>query len=240
MWAWLLGRGVIEEPDDIRDDNPPSNPELLALLQRDLIAARFDLKALMREILNSSTYQLSAIARSDRSDAETNFASYIPRRLEAEVLIDALNQISGTTEKYSSAIPEPFTFVPDDERAIDLPDGSISSSFLEMFGKPARDTGFQSERNNRLTATQRLHLLNSTQVQRKIEQGPKLQALIRARSNPRELIDTLYYTILSRPPTAEEQAAILAHAQSARLDPRNAAQDTAWALINSTEFLYQH
>ena len=114
--------------------------------------SRYDLKHLYRLILNSQTYQLSSVPESDKPEAEANFASYPLRRLDAEVLIDALNQITGTTEKYSSAIPEPFTFIPEDQRSIALPDGSITSSFLELFGRPPRDTGLESERNNRITA----------------------------------------------------------------------------------------
>jgi hypothetical protein len=238
VWSWLLGRGIIHEPDDLRPDNPPSNPELLAHLERELVAARYDVKQLMRLILNSHTYQASSLARTDRPEAETNFAHYGLRRLDAEVLIDALNQITGTSEKYSSAIPEPFTFIPDEERAIALPDGSITSAFLEMFGRPGRDTGMETERNNRITATQRLHLLNSSQVQRKLEQGPRLQALLRSR-NPREVVDGLYLAILSRPPTEDERAAVRDHAVQVR-DGRVAAVDLAWALINSAEFLHRH
>ncbi len=241
VWSWLLGRGIIHEPDDIRPDNPPANPELLAILSEDFVAARFDVKQLMREILNSTTYQLSSLARSDRPEAEANFAFYAPRRLDAEVLIDALNEITGTTEKYSSAIPEPFTFVPDDQHATALPDGSITSAFLETFGRPSRDTGLEGERNNRITATQRLTLLNSTQIQRKLEQGPKLQALLRApRTAPGEIVDSLYFTILSRPPTSEERSTVAAYVQKAGQDRRAAAIDLAWALINSAEFLYRH
>ena len=241
VWSWLLGRGIVDAPDDLRPDNPPVNPELLAHLERQFIAAHFDVKQLMREILNSTTYQLSSLPRGDRAVAEANFACYTLRRLDAEVLIDALNQITGTTEKYSSAIPEPFTFVPDDQRSIALPDGSISSSFLEMFGRPSRDTGLEEERNNRITATQRLHLLNSTQVQRKLEQGPKLQALLRApRTGPWDVADGLYLAILSRPPTADERSTVASYVQTGGPDRRAAAIDLAWALINSAEFLYRH
>ncbi len=239
VWSWLLGRGIVQEPDDIRPDNPPSNPELLTLLEHELVAAHYDLKQLMRLILNSQTYQLSSIARSDRPEAAANFASYPLRRLDAEVLIDALNQITGTTEKYMSAIPEPFTYIPDDQRAIALPDGSITSTFLEMFGRPQRDTGLEAERTPRMSASQRLHLLNSTQVQRKLEQGPKLQSLLRAKGSPKEFVDTLYFSILSRPPTDEERLAIGAHGVATR-DGRTTALDLAWALINSAEFLYRH
>jgi hypothetical protein len=240
VWSWLLGRGIIHEPDDLRPDNPPANPALLACLEAELVASHYNLKQLFRVILNSSTYQLSSIRRSDAPNAEANFASYPLRRLEAEVLIDALNQITGTTEKYSSAIPEPFTFIPEDQRSIALPDGSITSSFLEMFGRPSRDTGLESERSSRLTATQRLHLLNSTQIQRKLEQGPKLQRLLRAKDGPAALVDSLYLTILSRPPTETELTISHNHLAAARPDDRAAALDLAWALINSTEFLYRH
>ena len=239
VWSWLLGRGIVHEPDDLRADNPPSHPALLACLERELVAAKYDLKALMRFILTSQTYQLSSIARSDRPEAAAHFAHYPLRRLEAEVLIDALNQITGTTEKYSSAIPEPFTFIPEHARAIALPDGSITSSFLENFGRPARDTGLERERNNAISAPQRLHLLNSTHVQRKLEQGPKMQALLRARGTPRDLVDSFYLTILSRPATADEQR-LAAEYATTTADRRTASLDLAWALINSAEFLHRH
>ncbi len=240
VWFWLLGRGVVHEPDDIRPDNPPSNPELLEYLARELRTANYDLKQLFRLILNSRTYQLSSIARSDHADAEANFAFYAIRRLDAEVLIDALNQITGTTERYSSPIPEPFTFIPEDQRSISLPDGSITSSFLETFGRPSRDTGLELERNNRMSANQRLHLLNSTQVQRKIEQGGKLQTLLRGRGGPREIMDALFLTILSRPPTEDERAATVEYARAPGVDARAAMNDLVWALFNSAEFLHRH
>ncbi len=239
VWSWLLGRGIVQEPDDLRPDNPPANPKLLAYLEEQLVASHYDVKQLMRLILNSQTCQLSSLARSDRPEAEANFAFYAVRRLDAEVLIDALNQITGTTEDYSSAIPEPFTIVPESERAIALPDGSITSSFLEAFGRPSRDTGLESERNNRITATQRLTLLNSTLIQRKLEQGPKLQPLLRPRGGPRELVDGLYFTILSRPPTEAERRIFVDYALAGS-DVRASALDLAWALINSAEFLYRH
>lgn len=262
VWAWLLGQGIIHEPDDIRPDNPASQPELLAFLERELVAADYDLKHIYRLILNSKTYQLSSIPRSGHPEAAALFASYPLRRLEAEVLIDALNQITGTTEQYSSPIPEPFTFIPEDLRSIALPDGSITSSFLEQFGRPSRDTGLESERSNRPTAGQRLHLLNSSHIQRKIEASPTLQALFQSagpppsarfnkarkaaqpvRSNdarqPDEIATILYLTILSRFPTAAELETTAEYVASAS-SRREAGVDLAWALINSAEFLYRH
>ena len=239
-WCWLIGRGIIHEPDDIRPDNPPRNPELLALLERELVAARWDLKAVFRLILNSRTYQLSSIPPSENPRAEAEFACYGLRRLEAEVLIDALCQITGTTEKYTSAIPEPFTFIPEKQRSIALADGSITSSFLEMYGRSARDTGLESERNNRPTPSQRLHLLNSSHIQRKIEQGWKIQALLRSKATPREMVTTIYLTVLSRFPTAEELKIVGDYSTTSSAKGREAVVDLVWALMNSTEFLYRH
>jgi hypothetical protein len=240
IWSWLLGRGIIDEPDDIRPDNPPGNPELLAYLERELLASHYDLKHIYRLILNSNTYQLSSIPTTDKPEGEANFSHYPLRRLEAEVLIDALNQITGTTEKYSSAIPEPFTFIPENQRSIALADGSITSSFLEMFGRPPRDTGLESERSNRPTSDQRLHLLNSSHIQRKIEQSSRLRDLMQSRRKPREVTTELYLTILSRFPTDEELKIIEAYSKSRRENRREVAFDLAWALINSAEFLYRH
>ncbi len=185
VWAWLLGRGIIHEPDDIRPDNPPSNSELLAYLEKELIRSRYDMKHVYRLILTSKTYQLSSIPRTNTPQAAAQFAYYPVRRLEAEILIDALNQITGTSEQYTSMIPEPFTYIPPGFRAIALPDGSITSPFLEQFGRPPRDTGLEAERSNRITAEQRLHLLNSSHIQRKLQQSPKLQSLLQAAAGQR-------------------------------------------------------
>jgi len=239
-WSWFLGRGIIHEPDDLRPDNPPANPELLACLERDLVASHYDLRHLFRTIVTSQTYQLSSIPRTNCPEAEAHFASYVPRRLDAEVLIDALNQITGATERYSSAIPEPFTYIPEDQRSIGLPDASITSSFLEMFGRPARDTGLESERNLRPSAEQCLHLLNSSHVQRKLTQSRKLDFLAQSRDNPRQVVTGLYLLVLSRFPTDEEVATAVGYSRASKLRPREALNDLAWALINSAEFQYRH
>ena len=239
-WFWLLGRGIVHEPDDMRPDNPPSHPELLALLERELVAARFDMKHVYRLILNSTTYQLSAIPASSPAPPAGSFSYALMRPLDAEVLIDALNQITGAGEEYSSAIPEPYTFIPPDERSIALADGSIRSAFLETFGRPPRDTGLLSERTTQPTASQRLYLLNSGDMQRKLQQGPKMIALLQRPGSPRELVNTLYLTILSRYPTAAELQAIAEHSQAGGANRRGAAQDLAWALVNSAEFGIRH
>ena len=240
VWSWLMGRGIIHEPDDIRPDNPPSHPELLAWLEAQLIEANYDLKHLYRLILNSTTYQLSSIPASDRSDAAALYASYPLRRLGAEVLIDAICQVTGTTEEYSSLIPEPFTFIPKDKRTIALADGSITSSFLEMFGRPPRDTGLELERSNDPTAAQKLHLLNSSHIRNKIMQSQKLRQIAAQGRTPAERVSRVYLAILSRPPTQEELETIGEYAGTGEARGPEAAADIAWALINSTEFLYRH
>jgi hypothetical protein len=242
VWFWFLGRGIIHEPDDIRPDNPPRNPELLAYLEKELVACQYDPKRFFRLILNSKTYQLSSIPRSKHPDAEANFAYYPVRRLDAEVLIDALCQVTATTEEYSSPIPEPFTFLPEDRRSIALPDGSITSSFLEMFGRPPRDTGLELERTNDSTPAQRLHFLNSSHVRLKIEQSRTLQPLIASgRTSLRGAATELYLLILSRFPTDGELAIVDAYSgKSPETRGANALADLAWALLNSTEFLCRH
>jgi hypothetical protein len=239
-WYWLVGRGIIHEPDDIRPGNPPSHPELLAALERELVTSRFDMKQVVRLILNSSTYQLSSIPASAPPAPESRFAYAIVRPLDAEVLIDALNQITGMGEQYSSAIPEPYTFIPPDQRSIALADGSIRSAFLETFGRPPRDTGLASERAAQPTAAQRLYLLNSADVQRKLQQGPRLQALLLRQTSPLGAVTSLYLTILSRYPTDEELRAVTAYTQAAGANRRGVAQDLAWALVNSAEFGMRH
>lgn len=254
-WSWFFGRGIVHEPDDLRPDNPPANPDLLEHLEKAFAAAHYDPKVLFRLITNSQTYQQSSIPRSTHPEAAALTAFYPVRRLEAEVLIDALCKISGTTERYDSPIPEPFTFIPEEQRTISLNDGSITSQFLEMFGRPPRDTGLESERNNTPSDAQRLHLLNSTHVQKKIEQSWKLRRLAENnRGNPGAVVRALYLTILSRPPTPAELTAIRDQFPQATPkdkktgkrnpntsgNPKQTLDDLAWALVNSKEFLYRH
>ena len=247
IWAWLLGRGIIHEPDDIRLDNPPSIPELLTYLEKELIASKYDLKHLYRLILNSHAYQVSAMSPCDSPEAEANFASYCVRRLDAEVLIDAVNKVTGATDLYTSAIPEPFTYIPLDKPAIALADGSITSPFLALFGRSARATGMFNERDNKPSPAQWLHMLNSSHIQRKLAQGPKLKAIIDAQRQPEKTAEELYLTIQSRLPTPDEVASVTAYVgnpgsgdRAAVAKQREGWIDVAWALINSTEFLHRH
>jgi hypothetical protein len=241
IWAWLLGRGIIHEPDDIRPNNPPMHPELLAYLEKELVRADYNLRHIYRLILNSGTYQQSPIPRSEHPETEALFACYPVRRLDAEVLIDALGHLLGAGESYSSAIPEPFTFIPKESRTVELADGSITSQFLEMFGRPARDTGLMSERNNQPSDAQRLHLLNSSSVQTRIERSARLNGLIRTAKGKRPpLIRMVYLNVLSRYPTTEELATAEKYFGTKGISSRQATHDLVWALINTKEFLYRH
>ena len=258
VWSWLLGRGIVHEPDDIRVGNPPSNPALLDYLAQELVNSRYDLKRIYRLILTSKTYQLTSMPHETSPQAEANFASYPLRRLDAEVLIDAINKITGASDLYTSPIPEPFTYIPEDKPAIAIADGSITSPFLALFGRSARATGMENERNNKPVPAQWLHLLNSSHIQRKLENGPKLKAIIDSGRSRSEIIEELYLTILSRYSTPAEVKNIKAYglvqpgkpAQGTNA-PKGAAPtvvvqrrddwvDITWSLINSTEFLYRH
>lgn len=269
LWAWVMGRGIIHEPDDIRPDNLPSNPELLAYLEKELIASRYDMKRLHRLILNSSTYQFSSVPRFKGPKAEANFASYNVRRLDAEVLIDAINKITGDTDLYTSPIPEPFTYIPRDKPAIALADGSITSPFLTLFGRSARATGMENERVNKPVPAQWLHLLNSSHIYRKLEQGPKLKAIFDSRKPASEIVEELYLTVLSRFPTADEIKTLEKYGTTVMPKPAKPSKasrsgkagkagkpgpapkpvvvkrredwvDIVWALINNMEFIYRH
>ena len=239
-WAWVMGRGIIHEPDNIREDNPPGNPELLAYLQKELVSSGYDLKHLKRLIFTSTTYQFSSVPRFKGPEARANFASYPLRRVEAEVLIDALNDITGSSDLYTSAVPEPFTYIPNDMSAVALADGSITSSFLTLFGRSARATGMETERVNELASTQWLHMLNSATIQAKLQNGPKLAALLSSGGKTSEIAERLYLTILSRFPTDADVKAVEDYAKTGVTKGRDMWIDLAWALINSPEFLLRH
>lgn len=264
VWYWLLGRGIVHEPDDFCADNLPQNEKLLQFLSRELVENEFDLRHIYRIILNSNTYQLSSVHNEGNLSDEVNFSHYQARRLGAEVLIDAINQITRTTESYSSAIPEPFTWIPEKERSIRLADGSITSPFLDLFGRPPRDSGYESERNNTPSSAQKLHLLNSTHIQQKIENNTRLLGIEstkgkvkkpKARKKKKaakfnagratflpanETLENMYLTILSRYPTAREKEVAMNYFEESGLNRYEVAVDMVWALLNTKEFIYKH
>jgi len=242
-WYWLMGTGIVEPADDIRQGNPPASPGTLNLLADEFVASGFNVKKLYALILTSRTYQQSSLPAPGEgaAPASARFARYAIRRLDAEIVIDALCRIGGSGERYSSPIPEPFTYIPPAQRTIALADGSITSPFLVKFGRPTRDTGLESERNNHPTAEQVLYLLNSTDVKKRIDASPLLSAAYNMPAAKRdEQIKAIYLELLSRPPTAAEAAKARDYLATPGLSSRQAAADLAWALLNGKEFLYRH
>jgi len=252
VWSWLFGTGIIDPADDIGDGSKAVYPEVLAYLEKELVESKYDLKHIFKLILNSSVYQQSSVPRKNNPNAEKMFACYPVRQLDAEVLVDAICYITGTKERYSSLVPEPFTFIPADNRSTELADGSITSSMLEMFGRPSRDSGYESERSNKTSEKQRLYFLNSSQIQRKIEQSWKLKALMKRKvagknANKRKnknstdgAVEAIYLNVLSRYPTKAERTAVVEYIKQPEIGVGRGSIDLVWALINSKEFLYRH
>ncbi|MDD3155179.1 MAG: DUF1553 domain-containing protein [Victivallaceae bacterium] len=232
----LLGHGAEPDPDDISGSDSP----LLKYLSNFLVEKKYDLRALLRVLVNSAAYQASSLwpDESTLAEAERNFACYPVRRLEAEVLEDVLRDLTGTAEHYASVIPEPFSFIPDGNRAVMLADGSIGSPFLTLMGRSARDSGALGERNNLINAKQRLFLFNSGKL------AQRLNAVNRDRVLWKSLDDRvhiLYWRFLSRPPQKVELEAIGKAVNAFPTKERwRMVNDIVWLLANSGEFLYRH
>ncbi|MDR2439972.1 MAG: DUF1553 domain-containing protein [Planctomycetaceae bacterium] len=245
IWFWLFGYGLVHESDDFRPDNLPVHPEVLDYLCQELIDSDYCLKHLYRLILNSSTYQQSSIPNSKNPNNDPKitelFASYPIRRMEAEVLQDALSQIFGIPVVYSSEVPEPFTNIPAQYRTIMLPDASITSSFLEMFGRPTRDTGMESDRNNGVTESQQLFMLNSTEVNNWVMKFLlNYRNINRKPEEVRKMIDDIWLRFLSRYPTASELRITAEELRQQEKIGGQKVQDIVWALLNTKEFLCRH
>ncbi|MHB9026093.1 MAG: DUF1553 domain-containing protein [Armatimonadota bacterium] len=240
LWSWIMGHGIIYEADDLRPDNPPASPETLSCLAGELIKNRFDLRSVYRLIFNSRTYQQSSLPNNDTKDPKIQFAYYTIRRLDAEVLLDALCWIGGSGIGYFSATPEPWTYIPKENRTVTLADGSITNTYLTLFGRSTRDTGLDNERNHSPSDTQRLYLLNSTEMHNRITQSPRLREIILGSKDTAAIIRGLYVTILSRYPTPAEAALCTEYYTKSGMDKGPTSNDIAWSLINSKEFLYRH
>ncbi|MCL2744435.1 MAG: DUF1553 domain-containing protein, partial [Planctomycetaceae bacterium] len=254
VWYWLFGFGLVNEPDDFRKENPPVHPQLLDYLAEELVRQKYDLKKLYRVILNSSAYQQSSIPRKKQSGDIEYFASYPVRRIEAEVLQDIFIKIFDLPITYIYEVPEPFTYIRPRFKTITLSDSGISSSFLEMFGRASRDTGFESDRNNGITESQELFLINSTEinnwVSRYVQRHPAFVPGNRAqqrrgiseeqREAIKKFVNESWLTFLSRYPSQEENKVILEELMSADKPGIQRAQDLIWALLNTKEFLCRH
>ncbi len=240
MWYWIFGQPIVSPVDDMFAENPPANRELLDHLAGYLESNGFSLKKLAAYILNSRTYQQSPIPRCDSGDARKYFAVYPVRRMDAEVLIDVICKLTGSAEIYESTTPEPYTKFPAGESAVAMPDGSVTTSFLELFGKPSRDTGLDSERVNAPSASQKLHMINSWHIRVKLESGEPMRALY-ARGK-HKFLEGAYLAFYSRYPTEAEKK----NFNNMRLKRSQKEKyyihylDTAWALLNSEEFINNH
>lgn len=241
VWTRLMGTGLLAESDAAGPDNAAVCPPLLEYLTDRLVSSGWDLRALYRDILLSRAYRRSSLPTDASTETGQEFAFYRIRRLDAEVLADALSRVGPQTEQYISAVPEPFTYTPLSQPTIALSDGSITSSFLVLFGRPSRNSGTADERDNTVSAEQLLHFLNSGDIRRRIESGPLLrQAFEQDAADKMAPIRFLYEYLLSRGPTEAELRRARKQTEQAKLPPKEALRDIAWALVNNKEFLYRH
>lgn len=235
LWSHFLGTGLVEPVDDLRSTNPPSNPELWRALNREFVEHHFDLKHMIRLILNSRTYQFGS-ATVDGNETDTRFYShYLARRLGAEVLCDAICQ--------ASAVPEPYPGYPVGVRAIELPDPGVDSYFLTQFGRPLRVTPCPCERGSEVTITQLLELQNGDGLRQKINGGDgRLSSLLKNQKDDRQLAAELFLSTLSREPTDAEWSAVQAALKDggAGGGRDEVFHDLLWALLNSKEFVFNH
>jgi hypothetical protein len=246
-WAHFFGRGIVEPADDLRSTNPPSNPELLDALAKDFVAHEFDLKHLVRTICTSQAYQRSSAPNEYNRKDRQNFARCYPRRVPAEVLLDALDQATGVPTKLGNNESA--------ARAIDLPDEATTNTLLEVFGKPSRDSACECERVSAATLAQSLYLLASREVHGKLKQPTSRAAKLAADSRPAaDKVKEMFLWVFARYPTPEElrtaetfltreeaRAAKEAPAgKQQQLAKQEAYEDLLWALLNTKEFLFNH
>jgi hypothetical protein len=232
-WKHFMGRGLVEPEDDMRVTNPATNPALLEALAKDFVDSKFDLKHMVRTICNSRVYQLSAEPNRYNAGDKQSFSRYYPKRLGAEVLLDAIDQVTGTDEKFGG--------LPAGTRAIQLPDTGFNSYFLTVFGRPEAASACECERSNEANLAQSLHLLNSAEVQNKLAAASGRAAALAAdkeHQHPQK-IDRLYMQFYSRHALPEETALAVDYLKKAKND-KAAYEDIIWALINTKEFLFNH
>jgi hypothetical protein len=236
-WAHFFGRGIVDPLDDMRITNPPSNPELLDALAKDLVEHKYSLKHLIKTICKSRTYQLSSVPNDFNKHDKQAYARYYPKRLSAEVLFDAVCQVTDS--------PTPFNGLPQDEhaprRAIMLPDESFQSYFLDVFGRPQRISACECERVSEANLAQALHLLNSDEVQGKLSQpGGRADKLAgdKDKRADSEKVQELFLWTLGHRPTPEQLNTALAHLAKNEKSKKAAYENILWALINTKEFVF--
>lgn len=226
MWFWVFGRGIVHEPDNWTEENRPVDPELLNSLTDYFIASKYDMQALLKRILLSEQFN--------------SVDDFVPQRLPAEVIVDALASVTGVWSTYTSRVPEPFTFYPPRTRATHLGDATVSSSELELFGKVSRDVSLESQRNNGITSRQLLYLMNSSELEGRIRKSQILQRIYVNSANIEQLADSITLLVLSRRATADEVAMYSDYMAKNELPLMEVAIDIMWMQLNSNEFLYNH
>ncbi|GAC1475944.1 MAG: DUF1549 domain-containing protein [Isosphaeraceae bacterium] len=230
-WAHFFSRGLVEPADDMRQTNPPSNPELLDGLADDFVKHGYDLKHLVRAICTSRTYGLSSLPNEYNAKDKQSFARHYPRRLSAEVLLDAISRLSD--------VPTAFSGLPAGTRAIELPDESVASTFLDTFGRPKRDTPCECERVSDASLGQSLMLLNSSEVQGKLSAaGSRAERLAQDPGPDAPKLEALFWSAFGRAPSSGEIASALSHLARNAQKRREAYEDIVWALINAKEFQF--
>ena len=233
-WKHFFGRGIVDPEDDMRETNPPANKKLLNALAKHFIDSGFDLKEVIRAIAKSNTYQLTSLPNEHNIKDSQSFSRYYPKRLNAEVLLDAIDQFNGTETS--------FTGLPQKMRAVQIPDhGGVNSYFLTVFGRPAGASACECERSIDASLAQSLHLVNSRDIHGKMTAGVARQLAQDSKRDDKSKVEELYLRAFSRPPSAEERKIALEHLKKFVTKERQKGyEDIVWALINTKEFLFNH
>ncbi|MBY0526044.1 MAG: DUF1553 domain-containing protein [Gemmataceae bacterium] len=231
LWAYLNGRGIIDPVDDIRAGNPPSNAELLDALTADFIKHNFSIKHMLRTIANSRTYQLSIVPNATNGDDSENFSHARPRRLTAEQLLDSVRAATGTKNRFPG-LPVGF-------RASQLPDPAAGrDNFLKQFGQPIRESPCECERRNEMSQGQALELVNGPTLSGAVaDPAGRVAKVFQAKPDDKQVIEAIYLSVLSRPPTEQESARFVRELVKAP-NKQEWAQDLMWALLNTPAFLF--
>jgi len=234
-WAHFLGRGIVDPLDDMRVTNPPSNPELLDALAEDLLKSKFSMKHLIRSICNSKVYQLSSIPNQFNSHDKQSYARYYPKRMSAEVLFDAVSQVTDSPAAFSGMPGDKFA----PNRAIMLPDESYASYFLDVFGRPQRLSACECERVSEANLAQTLHLLNSEEVQGKIARnGGRADSIRKGSKAEQEKVEELFLWCWGKKPSPEQLKLALENIAKHPGQTKDAYENILWALINSKAFVF--
>ncbi|WP_345682700.1 DUF1549 domain-containing protein [Novipirellula caenicola] len=246
VWANFFGRGLVEQVDDLRLSNPASNEPLLAATAQYVIDADFDLKKLMRLIMQSETYQRSSIPLAENELEQKYLSRYYPRRLMAEVMLDAIDQTLQTASNFDQvAFPgadkQKTDFYPAGTKAIELYDSAVASYFLDTFGRNPREITCECERSDGQSMVQVLHLSNGETLNPKLaDANNRIAKMIAGGKSPSEMIDTLFVAALSRSPSDQERERVLSVVAEYGDDLSTAMQDVAWSVLTSTEFTFNH